>query len=347
MKNFMFLLLFTIAYSYSLITHSSNVTIHATERETWFINDKNELFITNKSGQLVISNSIINNNNFTYYTDKHIAYLDDLGCVYIGKSNDTLENSLKLEFPNNEKIIALAAGTRSIAMLDSNKQVWYLNLDNNTTNQAIKLDIIKKRKIIAIAVGKNHSISLKTFGDDEIFMLEDNGSVNRFNIKNNFFQNIKLSNNNKIAKISASFRHVVFLDEKGYVYTFGEGCFGQLGHGDQKDKYYPTKIDNIDPVIDIATGIYRTVLLTEHGEIYTFGEGHYGQLAHGYCESLLSPKKIDGFCLFWSPQVHKFYSEEFKKKVETFLLINKKQQKHLQIPRFIMYEIIKIIARSK
>jgi alpha-tubulin suppressor-like RCC1 family protein len=251
--------------------------------------------------------------------------------------------SLKLKFPNNEKIIALAAGRRSIAMLDSKKQVWYLNLDKNTTNQAEKLDIIEERNIIAIAVRENHSGSLETFGDDEIFMLEDNGSVNRFNSKNNSLENIKLSNNNKVVAISASFRHVVFLDEEGGVYTFGEGCFGKLGHGDEKDKCNPTKIENIDSIITIKTGTHHTVLLTIYGEIYTFGQGSHGQLGHGDCKNLLSPKKIDGFCLFSEGQVH-----ELKKKVvETFLLINKRQKQHLQIPKVTMKKIIKIFWPHK
>lgn len=90
--------------------------------------------------------------------------------------------------------------------------------------------------------------------------------------------------------------HTAVLTSKGEVYTFGHGHTGQLGHGNNKDLYTPTKVQGLvfhkDPIVQIAAGYEHTVALTMSGAVYTFGLGERGQLGHGSQHSQSTPKLV-------------------------------------------------------
>ncbi len=59
--------------------------------------------------------------------------------------------------------------------------------------------------------------------------------------------------------------HVLYLDQ-GVVWTIGYGEFGQLGHGDNKGRDIPSRIESLfekkKKVSKVACGSRHTILLT-------------------------------------------------------------------------------------
>ncbi len=93
--------------------------------------------------------------------------------------------------------------------------------------------------------------------------------------------------------ISAGFDHSMVLLENGDVYSFGNGEYGQLGHGDNVNRLLPTKIELLSEVKAISTGNFYSLVLLETGDVYSFGLGKHGQLGHGDSENRLLPTKIE------------------------------------------------------
>ena len=69
------------------------------------------------------------------------------------------------------------------------------------------------------------------------------------------------------------------------VYSWGCGECGQLGLGDERDRYEPTLLDTntSDKLewIQIECGGWHTVGLTKNGQVFSWGLHDYGQLGHG------------------------------------------------------------------
>lgn len=108
--------------------------------------------------------------------------------------------------------------------------------------------------------------------------------------------------------------HSVALSDRGVVYTWGSGGYGQLGHGEftsdataenddgifkwQFDQHtgreypfvdLPLKLDRSFleemRVLQIACGYYFTLALCEDGSVFAWGEGSDGQLGLGYTDA--------------------------------------------------------------
>jgi hypothetical protein len=70
----------------------------------------------------------------------------------------------------------------------------------------------------------------------------------------------------------------------GSFFTFGEGCFGALGHGGEEDGLVPRLLDR-KKVIGAAPCDDHVAAWTEAGELFTFGEGYDEKLGHRGTES--------------------------------------------------------------
>lgn len=64
---------------------------------------------------------------------------------------------------------------------------------------------------------------------------------------------------------------------------WGEGKFGRLGHGTERNCHSPRLVESLlgkNPV-QVACGGFHTAAITEDGKMWTFGGGEHGQLGHG------------------------------------------------------------------
>ena len=106
-------------------------------------------------------------------------------------------------------------------------------------------------------------------------------------------------------------RHSAVISKEGQLFTFGNGNWGVLGHGNESNiKFNAPKLVKAlakKNVVDIALGEYHTIALTDDGNVYTWGyagkKGYFnwmysqevGALGHGDKESLFVPKKVQFF----------------------------------------------------
>ena len=99
-----------------------------------------------------------------------------------------------------------------------------------------------------------------------------------------------------VVQISAGYRHSAAVTDDGLLYTWGEGDFGRLGHGDSQSRFIPTLVKELNggDVGQVSCGASHTLALSTDGRIiWTFGSGDHGKLGHGDTARLYRPKVID------------------------------------------------------
>ncbi|KAG2921025.1 hypothetical protein PC117_g16352, partial [Phytophthora cactorum] len=116
-------------------------------------------------------------------------------------------------------------------------------------------------------------------------------------------------NGHIIVEISAGSHFAVAITSTGQVFSWGRGCFGQLGNGEVADVSIPTQIEALKDyiAIDIAAGMNHVVgifiprgelrssyqheefLATEHTVVMVWGRGKHGCLGLGGSSSELIP----------------------------------------------------------
>ena len=97
--------------------------------------------------------------------------------------------------------------------------------------------------------------------------------------------------------------HTAVVTEGGGVYTFGDGQYGQLGHGNREDQLAPRRVPaarfNRERVVMVAAGLAHTVALSEAGNVFTWGDSLSGQLGHGDKAGQLRPRQVGDDFYWW------------------------------------------------
>ncbi|KAF5740828.1 regulator of chromosome condensation family protein [Tripterygium wilfordii] len=81
-----------------------------------------------------------------------------------------------------------------------------------------------------------------------------------------------------IVKVACGTNHTVAVDANGYVYTWGFGGYGRLGHREQKDEWVPRRVDvfqrqNIlPPDAVISAGAGNSACTAGGGQLYMWGK---------------------------------------------------------------------------
>lgn len=94
-------------------------------------------------------------------------------------------------------------------------------------------------------------------------------------------------------KVASGYNHTVALKADGTVWTWGYNSNGQLGLGDTKSRYVPTKVD-IEDVIDVEAGSYFSMALKADGTVWTWGQNDKGQLGINSTTNTTLPIQVLG-----------------------------------------------------
>ena len=80
--------------------------------------------------------------------------------------------------------------------------------------------------------------------------------------------------------MSANGYHTACVTKDGELFTWGEGQYGKLGHGDENDQETPKRVEALVgvKVTIVCCGVLHTAVCTKDGCMYTFGDGELGQL---------------------------------------------------------------------
>lgn len=106
----------------------------------------------------------------------------------------------------------------------------------------------------------------------------------------------------QVASVTCGPWHTALVTSTGQLFTFGDGTFGVLGHGDRESVCYPREVDSLSGLrtIAVACGVWHTAAVVEvimtqssasvsSGKLFTWGDGDKNRLGHGDKEARLKP----------------------------------------------------------
>uniref|UniRef100_A0A0E0H8E2 FYVE-type domain-containing protein n=1 Tax=Oryza nivara TaxID=4536 RepID=A0A0E0H8E2_ORYNI len=105
-----------------------------------------------------------------------------------------------------------------------------------------------------------------------------------------------------VAYVSCGTWHTALITSMGQLFTFGDGSFGVLGHGNLTSISCPKEVESLSGLktIAVACGVWHTAAIVEvivthssssvsAGKLFTWGDGDKHRLGHGDKESRLKP----------------------------------------------------------
>jgi alpha-tubulin suppressor-like RCC1 family protein len=106
-----------------------------------------------------------------------------------------------------------------------------------------------------------------------------------------------------VSSVSCGLWHTAVVTSAGQLFTFGDGTFGVLGHGDRRSVSIPREVESLKGLrtMRIACGVWHTAAVIEvmvgsltssncsSGKLFTWGDGDKYRLGHGDKEARLVP----------------------------------------------------------
>jgi len=101
----------------------------------------------------------------------------------------------------------------------------------------------------------------------------------------------------RAVSVSAGDFHTLALTADGNVWSWGQGTYGRLGHGDEQNQLLPKKTEALagERVVAVSAGHCHSLAITADGAVWSWASGAYGQLGHGDRQDQLLPKKVGAF----------------------------------------------------
>ncbi|KAK8572221.1 hypothetical protein V6N13_047833 [Hibiscus sabdariffa] len=106
----------------------------------------------------------------------------------------------------------------------------------------------------------------------------------------------------QVASVTCGPWHTALITSTGQLFTFGDGTFGVLGHGDRESVSYPREVESLSGLrtIAVACGVWHTAAIVDvivsqssasgsSGKLFTWGDGDKNRLGHGDKEPRLKP----------------------------------------------------------
>ncbi|GAV70170.1 RCC1 domain-containing protein/FYVE domain-containing protein/BRX domain-containing protein/BRX_N domain-containing protein [Cephalotus follicularis] len=106
----------------------------------------------------------------------------------------------------------------------------------------------------------------------------------------------------QVASVTCGPWHTALVSSTGQLFTFGDGTFGVLGHGNLENVSYPREVESLSGLrtIAVACGVWHTAAVVEvivtqssasvsSGKLFTWGDGDKNRLGHGDKEARLKP----------------------------------------------------------
>ncbi|KAG2671854.1 hypothetical protein I3760_13G012900 [Carya illinoinensis] len=106
-----------------------------------------------------------------------------------------------------------------------------------------------------------------------------------------------------VSSVSCGLWHTAVVTSAGQLFTFGDGTFGVLGHGDRRCVAIPREVESLKGLrtVRVACGVWHTAAVVEvmvgsltssncsSGKLFTWGDGDKFRLGHGDKEARLVP----------------------------------------------------------
>lgn len=106
---------------------------------------------------------------------------------------------------------------------------------------------------------------------------------------------VHLAEGIRISSVACGPWHTGLITSAGQLFTFGDGTFGALGHGDRASATFPKEVESLKGLktVRVACGVWHTAAVVEvimaysdanacpSGKLFTWGDADKGRLGHG------------------------------------------------------------------
>ncbi|XP_068434962.1 probable E3 ubiquitin-protein ligase HERC1 isoform X7 [Clinocottus analis] len=171
--------------------------------------------------------------------------------------------------------------------------------DSNNQSTLKKLTFEPHRAIKKVSSSKGsdgHTLAFTTEGEVFSWGDGDYGKLGHGNSSTQKYPKLIMGplQGKVVVCVSAGYRHSAAVSEDGELYTWGEGDFGRLGHGDSNSRNIPTLVKDISNVGEVSCGSSHTIALSKDGRtVWSFGGGDNGKLGHGDTNRVYKPKVVE------------------------------------------------------
>jgi len=164
-----------------------------------------------------------------------------------------------------------------------------------------KVEALTGSHISQIACGSRHTAAVTSTGKLYTWGDKENGVAGHGDTEGHQYtpKLLEKLSDEQIVQLSACGFHTGCITKDGQVFTWGEGKFGRLGHGNERNCHSPKLVEELiaKKPKQIACGGFHSAVVGDDGKMYTFGGGEHGQLGHGDKVNKVVPtivKALDG-----------------------------------------------------
>ena len=154
---------------------------------------------------------------------------------------------------------------------------------------------------MAVTAGGSHSLALTADGAVWSWGWGNSGRLGHGDQQRQLLpKKVEAFAGRRVVAVSAGGNHNLALTASGAVWSWGNGDYGTLGHGDQQNQLLPKKIEAFadQRVVAVSAGRFHSIAITADGAFFTWGKGADACLGHGEdLSNQLLPKKVEA----WAP----------------------------------------------
>ena len=227
---------------------------------------------------------------FTICVD-HEGFMWSFGENYysqLGRGNNTTNFNVPQKILEIPPVLSVACGYGHALMITNDSNLWSCGrndcgqLFNGNKERCSNPQKTSFSNISKISAGFSHSLLQSDNG--EIFVCGSNEQgqcgLGHFNSPQ-ITPSLVLSAPSNIVHFVCGFRHNLFLDSEGNVFSVGDNGHGQLGLGHDTNQNELKKIPNIPLIKIISCSSSSCYLIDFEGNLWSFGNNNHGQLGHG------------------------------------------------------------------
>ena len=228
------------------------------------------------------------------------------GLLGHGEGVTRLNTPTSLPSPlGGERAMSVTAGSAQSLALAADGSVWSWGngwrgmLGHGDEQRQLlpkKVEALAGRRVVAVSAGTLHSLAITADGAVWSWGGGAFGKLGHGDEQQQLLpKKVEALAGQRAIAVSAGTRHSLALTADGAVWSWGDGAFGKLGHGDEQNQLLPKKIELLagQRAIAVSAGEYHSTALTTDGAVWSWGYGGYGQLGHGDEQDQLLPKKIE------------------------------------------------------
>lgn len=186
--------------------------------------------------------------------------------------------------PKVSKIQSVHCGRFHTICIDYDNIVW--GFGNNEDHQ---IGVIGEQKIIEpVKIPKLPTAKFVACGGYHTLVISEDDKIFGFGANNDYELGVrqkpiieptelKLNGLGNITSIACGYRHSLFLNKDGDVFSCGMSSQGQLGRNCEIGSFTPEKIPNLPIINKITCGTYYSACISDSNRLWFFGSFQHGE----------------------------------------------------------------------